>query len=116
VFLSRSYSTQLEMYLMPPCLPNFRSRQERYLSQRLKRHGTRPENHGSCSLFRKSFIEVLHQLGSQRVCSSSAGSGEGIVFAPQFGARSNYIKSNHLRGVRVPNLCLFGTVSTKNPR
>jgi len=44
---------------MPPGLPNCRSRQKQYLSQRLKRHGTRPENHASCSLFRRSQYRAL---------------------------------------------------------
>jgi hypothetical protein len=34
---------------------------------------------------------------------------------PRFGARSNYAKSNQLRSVPVPNVYLFGTVSTENP-
>jgi len=32
---------------------------------------------------------------------------------PRFDARSNYPKSNRLRGAPVPNVYLFGTVSTK---
>jgi len=34
---------------------------------------------------------------------------------PRFGAGSNYTKSNQLRPVPVPNMYLFGTVSTKTP-
>jgi hypothetical protein len=33
---------------------------------------------------------------------------------PTFRTRSNYAKPNHLGGVPVPNVYLFGTVSTKN--
>jgi hypothetical protein len=55
-------------------------------------------------------IEVLYQLGSRSgVCSRGV-----LSEPPDFGTRSNYAKSNRLRGAPVPNVYLFGIVSTKN--
>jgi hypothetical protein len=53
---------------------------------------------------REFLIASLVTAGMSRVLSEH----------PSFRTRSNYAKSNQLRRVPVPNLYLFGTVSTKN--
>jgi probable HAF family extracellular repeat protein len=61
---------------------------------------------------------ALPAIESQRHGNSAAEgvrSREGFCLSTQvFTLRSNYTKSNQLRGVPVPNMYLFGTVSTKN--